>query len=74
MNDQSIANATIADSAAAKAYNGLLCNVFLVNYNPALSACFYFTESKVDAYNLAILEASFAGWPTGQRWLHGEDQ
>ena len=74
VNDQSIAIDTIADAAAAEAYNGLFRSVFLVNYNPELFTDYDFTESKADAYNLSILDESLAGWPAALRWLHGEDQ
>ena len=74
VNDQSIAIDTIADAAAAEAYNGLFSNVFLVNYGPELFTDYDFTESKADAYNLSILDESLAGWPAGLRWLHGEDE
>ena len=74
VNDQSIAIDTIADAAAAEAYNGLFSNVFLVNYSPELFTDYDFTESKADAYNLSILDESLAGWPAGLRWLHGEDE
>ena len=62
VNDQSIAIDTIADAAAAEAYNGLFSNVFLVNYGPELFTDYDFTESKADAYNLSVLDESLAGW------------
>lgn len=74
MVDKAIVSATINDDDLAESYAGLFCYVGLVNYQAMDYMCYDFTESKADSYNLSILDASFASWPNGLRWLHGEDE
>ena len=74
MHDRSIARRTINNTPRADSYFNLFRHVFLVNYSPLDSERYEFTESIADSYNLGVLENSYAGWPTGLKWIHGEDE
>jgi hypothetical protein len=73
-NHQLIKDNYIGDQSSTLSVVGQFSGVAISNYFIRRIEDYNYTISKINSYYRSILENSNCGWPSGLRWIHGEDK